>query len=363
MFLVFVIVFSVGSMLLYGNYSAAAFAYFVAGMNIVSVLFFIRGNEDLLIRAAKNVFWLSLFVGALQFFVGLSAIEEIVRILIQRFYGGQIGGYRGVTMLETEPARASLKILLLYIVIYHKPNAPLGWILVLMLVVQVAMIKSATGIFLSLLLAAILGARYSVRYFYLFIPVLAAALWNIEIVLENPKVAIIYSLYETHGFVGIYNGFAATSGGRFLAIVQSVTDIVTNPFGHGLDRKNFGELGAESQIVEQLVSGYQTQISTKPTSVILNFAYVFGVVPVIVMLATIARFIPRGTIKSAQDPITWIFVFCGLFYSAPATPTLLIAWALYRYRISQTLDSQPQGQEDQRGQDKQVTQMRPNQAV
>lgn len=324
----------IGSMLWYGTFNVSMLSYLVATLNILSFLWFVQGNEARLVRAARNVFWLSLGVGALQYLGLLQPLEPLLKILIERFHGAAVGsgagGYRGVTMLETEPSRASIKIILLYIIAFHSDRNPLSIALVVVILTQLLLIRSTTGIFLSLILTALIAMRYARAQVVMAGLVVLIGPLAIDFLQSNPKFAVIYQLYLREGFDGLYTGLAATSGGRFLAIVETTQAVLLNPLGHGAYPDFFARERGEE--LERLIAHYRTWVSTRPTSLFLNFLYVYGWVPFAILIIMTLKMAARYTKGRLADPILWVLLFYGVFYSPPSSPLVLAAWVLYAYR-------------------------------
>lgn len=327
----------VATMLWYGEFNTRVIAYYVGTLNIMSFLWFIPGNERRLLRAARNVFWLSMGVGALQYVGAFAPLEPVMKLLIERFHGTQVGdfagGYRGVTMLETEPARASIKIILLYIIAFHSDRRPLSIYFMIAVFAQLVMIKSTTGVFLSMLAIFAVSMRYTRTQIALGVGVLLLGPFVLDFLQANPKFAVILALYEREGLVGLYNGLAATSGGRVLAIVSTAQSILTSPLGHGADPEFFSLVRREE--LERLVSGYKTYLNSRPPAMFLNFLYAYGWIPFVLLIAMTLRTARRLRRPAGLDPVFWLLMFCGFFYSSPASPLVLAAWVLYAYRTAE----------------------------
>ena len=331
----------IATMIWHNTFNSRAVSYLIATINILSFLWFVPGNEARLIRAARNVFWVSLSVGAMQFLGLMAPLEGLMQIFIQRFHGdrvgqelGELGRYRGVTMLETEPSRASGKIILLYIIAFHLDRKPLSRALGLALAAQIFLIKSTTGIFLSLVAIGAFALRYPRMQVAIGMVLIVGGPIVVSILQSNPKVALIWSLYEARGFEGLYTGLVATSGGRVLAIVNTVQSILANPMGHGADPAFFNDVRSEQ--LQRLVEHYKTRANTRPTAMFLYFLYTYGWIPFAILLAFTYRMSRQGGIAPLTSPIFWVLMFCGIFYSAPGSPMLLVAWVLYVHRNAST---------------------------
>lgn len=244
-------------------------------LNLISPLFFFRGNEELLAKVARNVFWLYLFIGVLQFFSILVPFEFLIDPLISRFHGGPIGsGYRGVQMLETEPARASYQLLALYLFSQIIGTGNRSVMTLALVFGQVVLISSTTGLILTGLYLMWKSIFEIVRRPYLILVAIGSLLLLLPAIQNNPKTAIVIELYQSEGISGAFTALAATSGGRFLGSVNAVDSIIDRPFGGGADPKIF----AGHKVVEedQLVPGYLLRSSARPVSGALTVLIMFG---------------------------------------------------------------------------------------
>lgn len=328
-------------LLMLGFYLASVYHYYgnssfdlrvtlgiVQMINFISPLFFFRGNEQLIARAANHVFWAYIIVGLMQMAHLLVLFESFIQFFIARFHGGPIGGYRGVTMLETEPARAAFQLFMLYVIsttlnrrYFHQKTAAL----ILSLFV---LNGSTTGIFIAVVyfgclfvprislfrLAAVGGAIFSVIFFF---------------GITNPKVALLIDFYRTGGVQGIYTALSAVSGGRFLATVETILNILRWPLGYGA---NPSFLLSEKIELASQVKGYNTRVSARPVSAILNFLYYFG----FFMLIPVWRAI-RSNVGSGPFGMQAVaLIIIGIIYTPPGSEAWMIAFCMVLFQQART---------------------------
>lgn len=316
------------------NFVTPAFSYIIGALNIVSVLFFMKGNEDDLIQAARNVFYVSLAFGFFQYFGALGFLEGPMRVFIGNFSGSQLStssfaGYRGIQMLEPEPARASFKIVMLYIAAFHVRRIDV--LLVVLVLIQVIAIRSATGILLFGALMLFLSVPQMMRQIHIPIIIFVGVYLAGDYILEHPKIQLAYVYYQTKGIDGAIDALALTSGGRGLAIIAGFSDLASNPLGQGLSPALFN---TEDKSILSFADGYRLRQSDRPVATLLTFALTMGILPVLILLALYFKKLTGFTLlRGMRDPVFWFFLFSGCVYSAPSSPLLLVAFHLYWYRM------------------------------
>lgn len=306
--------------------------------NLISPIFFFRGNENLLARAARNVFWLYFTVGVLQFFSILVPAEIFLDFLISRFHGGPVGsGYRGVQMLETEPARASYQFLALYLVSQILGKGDKTFMTIALVLGQVVLISSTTGLVLTGLYLIWKVVFEISRKGYLLLFLAAAFFILLPAIQNNPKTAIAIDSYQSDGLSGAFSALAATSGGRFLGSVNAISLIIGRPFGSGADPEVFqGEKAVQE---DQPVPGYVLRSSPRPVSGALTALVIFGI-PFVLVLSLSVRSVVGPFRMSA--PLVFAIVL-SVVYSPPfgEMSLLIILAASYAQALSRLNSSTP----------------------
>ncbi len=299
--------------------SLDAIAGLIQMLNFTAPLFFIRGNEELISRVSKRVFWIYILVGVLQLLHLMVPFQPFFELLIPRFYGAPIGGYRGVTMLETEPARAGFQLLMLYVISMASPPKRHVLMTLVLIVAQILMISSTTGILLTIIYflikytpRIIKNPRYVISFGFFGVCIFYA-------VSSHPKIDLLIQFYKSHGINGVYSGLSAVSGGRFLGTMTSVAEIIDWPFGHGANPDFI--FGEKVETEDQSVAGYSTRISARPISALLNYLYYFGVFMLYPLWLAIRRNVPRPRFRMQ----TWALLVIGILYTPPGNEAWLMA--------------------------------------
>ncbi len=325
-----VMVFSYLLSVLYWDYFSLK--YLIQSINVISPLFFARKYLSEINYFSRIVFFVYVAVGFLQYLGLLDFTEPVMRLLISRFEGSQWGGYRGVSMLESEPARASFQIIILFLV-----GRPLGklfgrtdYLMIFLLIIsQVVFIKSTTGFLMSLLvLVSIYYKAIITRPYLLVVLSVGSMIVLYKGLATNPKVLTIFNLFMTDGLTGLYNGLAATSGGRFLGLVNSLSDIIRWPFGYGSDESYFAfnQVGTTDDIV---VDGYKTHIGNRVVSSIIMYIRVYGVF----VFAYLLYLVRLNSYRKKIPVHSWMILLILSIYSPPGSESVLLAFIFSSYWV------------------------------
>lgn len=302
--------------------------YLIGFMNVISPLFFFRGNERLIGLVSRYVFWVYVFVGVLQYFYLLVPFEDIFELLISGFHGGWVGSgndYRGVSMLETEPARASFQLIALYILAELLDGKQRISRFLALLVSQFVLIGATTGFFLTVTLVMFQLLKLTLKKPKI-VPILFVGVCVMTPAgLNNPKVESAITMTSSEGLVGLHTSLAATSGGRYLGAVDSIQKTLLWPFGHGAESAYLN--GEKKVVTGYQLEGYKTRVSSRPPSAPLNFAYVFGLPLTFLVLAAAIKLAKPSHISVDLILVCVIIIL----YSQPlaSTPLLLLLAAFH----------------------------------
>lgn len=316
-----IFVFYMVSFLYYGysNFSFPVVANLVQMLNFISPLFFFRNHQEAIVKVARHVFWIYIAVGTLQIFHVMVLFEPVFDLLIARFQGAPIGGYRGVTMLETEPARAAFQLIMLYVIGTSLPTRNILIMTIALLVGIFIMNSSTTGFILMMVFSFFIVMQYfSPIRVILGFGIIGLAIFYFGS--NHPKIAIIIAYYQADGIGGVYTALAAVSGGRFLGTMETIASIVRWPFGHGADPDFvFGE---KVELDDFHVEGYRTRVSARPVSALLIYLYVFGVLMLVPFWYAVRRCVGRIEVGLRATALLII----GVIYSPPGTEAWLTAF-------------------------------------
>lgn len=317
------ILFYTVSLLNYANIGVStSAAYLIQSLNFIAPLFYLRGNEVLFGRVAMRVFWLYIFVGLLQLTPILKPFEPFFELFISRFSSGTSDAFRGVAMLETEPARAGFQLLILFIIATQWSRRNVTLMTIVLLLAQVIMVRSTTGILLTALYIGVTVWPKIISSPRIAIAAFASSAVVIGFALRQPKIALIINYFQLEGLQGAFRALAAISGGRFLGTYTTIIDIISWPFGHGANPEFFAQV--KEVLTDQFqVEGYQTRISNRPVSAILNFIYVYGFVFLIPLWLSLRKSVGRLQLSAQSVAVLLI----GLLYTPPASELWILAFA------------------------------------
>lgn len=301
--------------------------YLVQFINVLTPLVFFKDLWPRIERTARIVFWVYIGFAILQIFRLLVFAEPFFENLIPRFRGRTENGYRGVASLESEPARAGFQLIMLYIIgraRFRSQQIALG----AMLLAQVLLLRATVGLTLSGILLCFLviaAALYRPKVAPLLLA-LVVALTSVAY-LQNPKVELIANRTLEQGWDGFDDSLTAASGGRWLALRDSVGDIVTQPFGYGADPSYRGD---ELEIVDQDRYEdddgvlYDIERAARPVSAILNAVRTFGVAMAF-LVAWAARRELFNSGRPTANAYFWFVIVSALIYGPSGSEALLIA--------------------------------------
>lgn len=162
---------------------------------------------------SRIIFWFLIFFGLLQTFGLPSHISSFIELLIPKFRGqpwGEGTNYRGVSLLWSEPAQASFYLLMAFVLGFWNFKEKSFALLALMLA-QLFLVKSVTGIFLVFFLVLLIYPLNIRRYIGVLFLV-SGVFW--ASILTNPKLSGAYNAFLSAGAQNAFNFLAERSGGR-----------------------------------------------------------------------------------------------------------------------------------------------------
>lgn len=248
-YLVLIVLLSVLS-ILYGIYCYQNPDYFqiirswLAYLNPLLVFYALtrmnQGIIDKFHRIVKQLFIFLMILGFLQLSGILSPFEFLFKWIVPRASASALG-FRGVTLLSTEPARAGIEMIFIYLYVRRFMLQPGKWPLfdIAAFVYITFIFKSATVLFLFCIFLIIFYSRKSIIY----IPFLVVGSL-IAIMFSEGRVAVLVRDLMALPFEESLWFISNTSGNRVISIYAAHKFAITNLFGGGIGFWKFSSVEA-----------------------------------------------------------------------------------------------------------------------
>lgn len=303
--IVFILLFTLSSIFsIYLNADKAGFAYDFfrsagAYLNVMLVFFVLlhisQDRVKILLNIAKVIFIGLTILGLLQISGLAEPLGPLFKFFVPRSSGEGLG-YRGVTLLSTEPARAGVEYLFLYL-IYRFAFLKRKRHLLADLLIGAAvlfMFKSAVVLLMYLIMLVLLY-----RMKVVFLAVLVLIISPLLLSFDGRSIMLINELLNADSDMAFYI-LMNTSGNRIFSIWAVSLFSFQYPFGLGVGN------WMESSLIAAKLTGYDLstlnyftvfdrggEFSFRATGFLTNVAMDFGIVGFVGFLTTIVyRLIP-----------------------------------------------------------------------
>lgn len=236
-------------------------------------------------------------------------------IIEQVFSRSTLGtGYRGASLIYTEPSRAGFYLaqLGLFCLVLENKLKRKRWMTLIVVVMLIFLIRSTTAIYFALLISCFLLLTYNFRVQLVVLCILSMSLIILgDLFLSlNPKIEFLL----TSRWSELLRTLDLVSGGRFYAINNIIRMFPGGPIGYGFDSELFY---LQSYSSEQVVNGYRQRYSFIPTSIFFYWLHVFGIIFIFLVILVLAL------VKASTIQILYI-IGGFFFYSPPATPLFFL---------------------------------------
>ena len=318
----FLIIVYIGTLLLVSNITTKMWVLPISYINFISPIFFIKllDTEDL-IKPVYVVYFLSILIGFLQFFNILDFLGVNLEDLIARFnsseVSNEIGGYRGVSLLATEPARASYIFFCSAVILFHYTRN-IAYVFVA-ISIDFLLIRSATGfilygVFFTFIL---LKSKYKVSGL-VFASIIAFFLVTFPgLFLHNEsKVFMMIQALTNDGVLVVSKMLVEFSGGRVGGIVNGLIVFISNPFGGFA----FSDVLIEGWKFMEGDFNSKYIVSHTPISGFITFSCMFG----IVFLIQLHQAIKKPLSNRDYNKTIFFAVSSALFFYSPPGMSLSV---------------------------------------
>jgi hypothetical protein len=211
-----------------------------AYVNVLVVFYTLTQLPDetvsLLSKVTAYVFVGLLFFGVLQYFQLINFLESFIQFLIARGTVVPLGGAgRGISLLSSEPARASIEVIFMYLLVrFTFINEKYRWITDLLILCYIAFfIRATTGIALMLILVGLMYFRKR------FIPFLILGFITLVIVVplietDIRGIVAFQNILSARSFDQFFSILERESGFRVVSILSAYKYGILYPFGGGI---------------------------------------------------------------------------------------------------------------------------------
>jgi len=334
--IVFVLLFTVSSIFsIFFNVDKPDFAYEFfrsagAYLNVMLVFFVLlhisQDKVKILLNIGKVIFIGLTILGLLQISGIAEPLEPLFKFLVPRSSGEALGASRGVTLLSTEPARAGVEYLFLYLMYRFAFLKRKKSYLLLDLLIGAAVLfifKSAVVLLVYLIILALLY-----RTKVVFLAVLALIISPLLLSFDGRSILLINELLNADSGTA-FHILMNTSGNRIFSIWAVSLFSLQYPFGLGVGN------WIESSLIAAKLTSYDLSTLNyftaygrggngfpfRATGFLMNAAMDFGIVGFFGFLTTIVyRLIPFWKYGYESKVIILLFIIKISFVGSVGTP-------------------------------------------
>ena len=284
-------------------------------------------------------FWAFILWGLVQSSGILSSYDYIFKHIIPRGYSYSLSfmGDRGVTLMASEPARAGIELIFIYLVVRFV-TIPRKYILILDVVVLIFLaivIKSAISLIFFVVCLAIF---YRFKAFIFFGIVLAFSPFVVGTgdLISSRAINLFVDLYHLNTFESMFNTLINTGGHRVISIYSSYAYGFLNPFGGGIGNWQTSSVDSlmltgidPSNIQFFKVHGGGEAVGFRSSGFIANFMLDLGVAGFILLFVYLYRQIKSyWKFDYANKALIFIFMLKILFIGSVGNPVSWICFAV-----------------------------------
>ena len=318
-----------------GDYLELMRSVFAYLNSMLIFMYILSAKEEEVKALQKLVFWILGFqisLGLIQYFNLIEWLQSLLSFLTPRAmsFGG---GYRGATLLSSEPSRAATEFIFiaLLVCILIKRSHYRIYLLVMILFFNIFIFKSLDGLILSLIAIILFFKFYA--FFILTISCMGFYLLSDDLASSSRLFQFIQDLKDQSSIHELFFLALNNSGFRLSSIISSIYYGFFHIFGAGIGQWQI------SSIVANEFFGFDPSkifffrenggifIPLRPSSYVANLMLDFGLVGTALVLAYIKNLIPK---KMSSERIAYValFLFSLLFVSSVGNPVPWICCAI-----------------------------------
>lgn len=284
------------------------------------------------LKTSHNVFYIFLLLLIIQFSGMFGFLDPAFKALVPRSSATQLG-FRGVTLLSTEPARASIEFLFVYLIIrsFWVPRHLINFTDIAVAIVILVVFKSATslffyGIFLAFFNRILLWSVVPIAIYFIVQNVSFSSGRALFLI------STLYSMPLNDAFFFLIN----TSGNRVISIIAAIQYGLHFPFGGGIG--NWKETSVEALFLTGFdytelnyfnAEWKEGTLYFRASGYMMNLMMdmgLFGVTAATTLLFNITK--PFRKLSNNNKKIFLLFLMNIFFVGSVGTPVAWIATAI-----------------------------------
>lgn len=284
------------------------------------------------LMVSRNVFYIFLLVLIIQFSGMFEFLDPAFKALVPRSSSAQLG-FRGVTLLSTEPARASIEFIFVYLIVrtFWVPRRLLNFTDIAVAIVILIMFKSATGLFFF----AIFLAFFNRFLLWLAVPIVIFYIVQKASSSSGRALSLIRDMYSLP-LSDTYFLLINTSGNRVISIIAAIKYGLHYPFGGGIG--NWKETSVEALFLTGFdytslnyfnAEWKEGKLYFRASGYMMNLMMDLGILGVTAATALLFKLTkPFRKLSNYNKKIFYFFLIKIFFVGSVGTPVAWIATAI-----------------------------------
>lgn len=286
-----------------------------------------------LISVLRYVLIFFIILGVVQATALAAYFDELIKMLVPRASGDQLGGGRGVTLLSSEPSRAAIETIFIYAAWRVMANLRSLHLLIFDILISlfiIAVIKSAVGLALLLLYLFFVHRLKILLFIALFAPI--ALIFSIE----SHSIDVATRLITSASVDDFWNLLVNASGFRVVSVISAYHHAITNIFGSGVGAWPISSTQAmhsagfyANEINYFIYNSGSDFIGVRPVSYMANIALDMGILGTSLFVFALFPYLSRAwSCGHRLRPLLFLFLFSILFIGAVGNPVPWLALAI-----------------------------------
>ena len=208
----------------------------MAALNAILPIYVIikkyKSRYEVLFKALMVIYHVLMCIAVIeQFFGGLQFLIQLKALLVPNGWWGEIGAGRGISLLSTEPSRASIEVAIIYSVLWFHYRQYRTYLTITFIIIELVLLKSMSGAIFCVVAISVaypLTATLSLLTLTLFLTL------SSDFTIPTARWLIVFKevwLASTWGTV--FDALIVFSGTRIISLVASVKTLFYYPLGLG----------------------------------------------------------------------------------------------------------------------------------